>query len=56
MADLDLRENGLTGAFPAEIINLSREVSIHLGRNELTGCLPRDHQVSSLASLALPFC
>ncbi len=49
--ELSLDRNGLTGAFPAELIRLERLRSLSLARNQLTGSIPPG--IGRLASLEL---
>ena len=56
---LDLRNNGLNGAIPAQLGGLSNLTTLYLGGNTLRGCVPDGlHAVATndLSSLALPRC
>ena len=54
VAQIYFRDNGLSGAVPAELANLSKLQFLHLGSNQLNGSIPSElGNLSNLQSLEL---
>ena len=56
---LDLRDKGLTGSIPAELVDLTALESLWLSGNELSGCVPaslREVSENDVESLGLADC
>ena len=59
VTSLDLARNGLNGAIPPEVANLTNLQSVQLANNTLTGCVTdkwRNIPESDLDELGLPYC